>query len=126
MNIYEFWNAVITQNESEIRKYFHDDAYVNWHCTNEHFNLNGFIIANCEYPGQWAGNVERVEKFEDLIITVTHIYPQDQSSSFHVTSFFKMKNDKIISMDEYWADDGIAPSWRLDKCIGTPILKENK
>ena len=51
MNIHEFWKAVLVQDENEIRKYFHEDACVNWHCTNEHFNLDEYIIANCEYPG---------------------------------------------------------------------------
>ena len=38
-----------------------------------------------------------------------------------VTSFIKIANDKIISMDEYWADDSDAPQWRLNKHIGTAI-----
>lgn len=74
MNIEQFWKAVLAQDEQEIRKYLHKDAYVNWHCTNE-----------------------------------------------HVTSFIQTKDDKIIAMDEYYADDGMAPQWRLDKHIGIPI-----
>ncbi len=122
MNIYEFWNVVLAQNEKEIRKYFQNDACIKWHCTNEQFNLDEFITANCEYPGDWDGVVERVEIQNDLTITVTKVYPKDRSSSFHVTSFIKIKNDKIISMDEYWADDGRAPQWRLDKNIGKAII----
>ena len=57
----------------------------------------------------------------DLIITVVRIYPKDRSISFHVTSFIQTKNNKITAMDEYYADDGIAPQWRLDKHIGTSI-----
>ena len=53
MNIKEFWRAVLAQDEKEIRKYFSDKAYINWHCTNEHFNLDEYIVANCEYPGEW-------------------------------------------------------------------------
>lgn len=34
---------------------------------------------------------------------------------------FVWKNNKIISVDEYWGDDGDAPQWRLDKHIGSPI-----
>ena len=121
MNIKQFWKAVLAQDEKEIRKYFHKDAYVNWHCTNEHFTIDEYLIANCEYPGEWDGIVERVEMINDLIITVTQIYPKDKSISFHVTSFIQMKNDKIIAIDEYYADDSAAPQWRLDKHIGTPI-----
>ena len=121
MDVYHFIKAVLAQDESTIRSYFREDAYVNWHCTNEHFNVDEFIIANCEYPGDWDGTVERIEVLGDLYITATKVYPIDGSAYFHVVSFIRTENDKIISMDEYWADDGKAPQWRLDKHIGTPI-----
>ena len=58
MDIKQFWRAVLAQNEGEIRKYFHADAYVIWHCTNERFNVDEFIIANCEYPGSGKGRLK--------------------------------------------------------------------
>lgn len=121
MNIYEFWNAVLNQDEDKIRGYFHENAYVNWHCTNEHFTVEEFIRANCEYPGEWDGEIERCEMLGDLIITATHVYPKDRSVSFHVVSFIRLEGDKIIAVDEYWGDDGNAPQWRLDKHIGVVI-----
>lgn len=121
MNIQNFWHAVLAQDAQEIRAYFHKDANVNWHCTNENFNVDEFIQANCEYPGKWAGEVERIENVDDLFITVTHVYPTDGAMSFHVTSFIRVKDGKISSMDEYWADDGEAPQWRRDKHIGRKI-----
>ena len=68
MNVKEFWKVILAQDENAIRKYFHKDAYINWHCTNEHFNVDEFIIANCEYPGDWDGVVERIERMNDLTI----------------------------------------------------------
>ncbi|MBO5057041.1 MAG: nuclear transport factor 2 family protein [Lachnospiraceae bacterium] len=121
MDVKGFWKAILAQNEKEIRKYFHEEAYINWHCTNEHFNVDEFIIANCEYPGDWDGIVERIEMMNDLVITATFVYPKDRSLSFHVISFIKIVNNKIVSMDEYWADDGSAPQWRKNKHIGTSI-----
>ena len=121
MDIYRFWKDVFEQNADEIRGHFCEDAYVNWHCTNEHFTVEEFIIANCEYPGEWDGEVERVEKMGNLIISATCVYPKDKSVSFHVTSFIMTLNDKIKSMDEYWAEDGSAPQWRVDKHIGKAI-----
>ena len=79
MNIKQFWKAVLAQDEEEIRKYFHKDAYVNWHCTNEHFTVDEYIIANCEYPGEWDGIIERTEMVNELIITVTQISPHYDS-----------------------------------------------
>lgn len=124
MNIYKFWNAILEQNADAIRGYFDKNAYINWHCTNEQFNVDEFIIANCEYPGSWNGKVERVEKINDIFVTATHVYSQNQELSFHVTSFIKVVDDKIAAMDEYWADDGIPPKWRLDKQIGKAICSE--
>lgn len=51
MNIQNFWKAVLNQDAGKIKEYFHEDAYVNWHCTNEHFSVEEYIRANCEYPG---------------------------------------------------------------------------
>ena len=121
MDVRAFWKAVLAQDEPEIRKYFHPDACIRWHCTNECFTLDEFIIANCEYPGDWDGTVERMDAMGDLIITATAVYPKDRSASFHVTSFIRLEGSKIASMDEYWADDGPAPQWRLDKHIGKAI-----
>ena len=122
MDIHHFMKAVLAQDAEKIRNYFNKDAYVNWHCTNEHFTVDEFIIANCEYPGDWDGTIERVEQSGDLYITVTKVYPKDKNCFFHVVSFIKTENEKIASIDEYWADDGTAPQWRLDKYIGTPII----
>lgn len=121
MDLYKYWKAVLGQDADAIRSFFGKNAYVNWHCTNEHFNVDEFIIANCEYPGRWGGEVERVEKINDVFVTVTHVYSQNQGLSFHATSFIKVIGDKIAAIDEYWADDGIAPKWRLDQHIGKPI-----
>lgn len=121
MNIHKYWEDVLEQDEKAIKTYFHENAYVNWHNSNEHFTVDEFIRANCEYPGEWAGEIERIEKINDLVITVTHVFTKDNSMSFHVTSFIKLQDGKIAAVDEYWGDDGTAPQWRQDKHIGTKI-----
>ena len=121
MNIEAFWKAVLMRDAPALASFFAPDAYVNWHCTNEHFTVSEFIRANCEYPGRWDGKLERIERLGDLLITVVHVYSPEQPLSFHVTSFIQLKEDRIFSMDEYWGDDGPAPQWRQDKQIGVPI-----
>lgn len=121
MDVRAFWKAVLQQNADKIRPYFKETAYVNWHCTNEHFTVDEFIRANCEYPGQWDGVVERIEERGNVTITVTRVYTADRSLSFHVVSFIQTEGGQIVSIDEYWGDDGIAPQWRLEKHLGSPI-----
>ena len=122
MDMRSYWDAILRQDADEIRAYFHPDADIRWHNTNEHFNVDEFIQVNCEYPGDWAGNVERIEMLGDLVVTATNVRVADGSLSFHVVSFMKMRDGKIASIDEYWGDDGLPPQWRLDKKIGRAIL----
>lgn len=121
MNIHNFWSAVLRQDAEAIRGYFHPDAWVRWHNTNEHFTVEEFIRTNCDYPGDWDGAVERCETAGDTIITATHVHSADGALSFHVTSFIRVTDGKIASVDEYWGDDGPAPQWRQDMHIGSKI-----
>ena len=121
MDVCQFLSAVLSQDRAALRGYFADDAYINWHCTNERFTVEEYIKANCDYPGDWDGEVERIEQAGDLLITVTRVFPRDKSSSFHVVSFIRINDEKIQAMDEYWADDGDAPLWRQEMNIGEPI-----
>ncbi len=121
IDIHKFWAAVLNQDADAIRAFFTPMAYVNWHNTNEHFTVEEFIRANCEYPGDWIGEVEKEIHVDDTIITATHVETKDGSLSFHVTSFIQVKDGKIVAVDEYWGDDGEAPQWRQDMKIGSKI-----
>jgi len=120
MDIKAYWDAVAKQDAERLREFFKGTACINWHCTNEHFTVEEFIRANCEYPGSWEVEVERIEQAGDLMITAARVFSSD-GLSFHAVSFIKLEDGKIASIDEYWGDDGPAPQWRLDKHIGTSI-----
>lgn len=122
MDIIKFWQDVLKQNRQSLYTYFHPIAIIRWHCSNEQFTVQEYIQANCEYPGNWKGEIERIQKIEDTIITVVKVYPVDQTHSFHVVSFLKLESEKIVEMDEYWSDDGIAPEWRRQMNIGKQII----
>ena len=66
MDIYEFCSAVVAQDAPKLRQFFHRDAVINWPCTNERFTVEEYIAANCEYPGSWDGEVERVETLGEI------------------------------------------------------------
>lgn len=121
MDIERFWQAVVRQDACRLKGYFAADAKICWHNTNELFTVDEFICANCAYPNRWGGEVERIEQLGDLTITVSHVYAQDGSASFHAVSFFRIRDDKICSIDEYWGDDGPAPAWRAAMQLGLPI-----
>ena len=121
MDIKAFWKDIITQNRERLPSYFCDGAVVRWHCTNERFTVDEYVRVNCDYPGNWCGDIERVEEYGDTIVLVGKVYPPDKSASYHVVSFIRVKEGKISEMDEYWSDDGDAPEWRKEMGIGKPI-----
>lgn len=121
MDIAAFWKDVLSQNYSALAEYFCEDAVIRWHCSNEQFTVSEYIQANCDYPGSWGGEIERIETAGDLIITAVRVYPADRRASFHVVSFLCLQDGLIQTMDEYWADDGDTPQWRQKMKIGKPI-----
>lgn len=121
MNIQAYWEAALCQDAEAMQKFFAPGAVINWHNTNERFTPEEFIRANCEYPGNWAGEIEKLFSLQNKIITVVHVYSADQAQHFHVTSIFRVDGEKIASIDEYWGDDGEAPQWRKDLHIGRKI-----
>lgn len=121
MNIQAYWDAALRQDAEAMLEFFALGAVINWHNTNERFTPEEFIRANCEYPGNWAGEIEKLFSLQNQIITVVHVYSADQKQHFHVTSIFCLDGEKIGSIDEYWGDDGEAPQWRKDLHIGRKI-----
>ncbi|MCI7342486.1 nuclear transport factor 2 family protein [Fusobacterium necrophorum] len=121
MNIEKYWESTLKQRAEEMRKFFHPKAKVRFHNTNEEFTVDEFIEINCEYPGSWDGMIERIEKIGKIQIIVLQVFDREQNLFFHVTSFMEIEEDKIVSIDEYWGEDGCPPQWRLDKKIGKRI-----
>lgn len=116
-----FFRAVIEQNVNELRTFFHPDAWVEWKCTNEHFTVEEYIRANCEYPGSWCGAIEKCVWTEAGCILAVKVWPKEKSASFHAVSFLQIADGLITSMEEYWSDDGEAPEWRKQLKIGRLI-----
>lgn len=70
----QFWKYIAEQNGEKLNVFFHEGATIRWHCSNERFTVSEFIRANCEYPGEWNGDIERIEQVGNKIITVAHVW----------------------------------------------------
>lgn len=121
MDLKAFWQDVISQDRENLPSWFCEDAVIRWHCTGEQFTVAEYVRADCEYPGSWTGEIERVEECGDTVILAGRVSPADKSASFHVVSFLRLRDGKIAEMDEYWADDGEPPAWRRKMKIGKPL-----
>ena len=118
MDIVQYWQAVLAQQPQQMRRFFDPEAAINRHNTGEQFTAEEFIRANCAYPGRWNGRLERVETLPDRIITAVQVFSRDGRISCHVTSFMQLRQDRILTLDEYWGDDGEAPRWRQQMQLG--------
>ena len=118
-NVGHFIQAVAKQNAEGLQEFFTSDAVIYWHDSNEQFTVDEYIRANCEYPGAWDGEIQRVERIEGGIVMVTKIISIE--SSHLVTAFAKLTKGKISRLDEYYSDCNEVPKWRKDMKIGTPI-----
>ena len=120
IDVNKFFSAVIRQKKDELRPFFADDAVIRWHCTNEKFTPDEYVRSNCEYPGNWEGKIEKTLIADKTAVVVGVIYG-DNGASLHCISIIECNGEKIISLDEYFADDGQAPDWRLGMNIGEKI-----
>jgi len=115
-----FMAAVAAQDADALRDFFADDAVINWHDSNESFNVDEYLRANCEYPGSWQADIIRTELSGDTPIFVARVY-NGEGFAVYVTSFVKLIGGKIARLDEYFADCGEPPQWRRDMNIGRPV-----
>jgi hypothetical protein len=115
-----FISAVARQDAKALGSFFSKDAVICWHDSNEQFTVGEYIRANCEYPGAWNGEIQRVEKIDNGVAIVTKIFSHDFAT--FVSAYIKLEGGKISRLDEYYADyNGEIPKWRKDMKIGKAI-----
>lgn len=70
--ILDLWQAIARQDAHELARFFTVDARILWPNSGERFDLPGYLRANCDYPGQWSGQVERIA--EDGSYSVARVW----------------------------------------------------
>jgi len=120
-NAEKFIADVVSQNAEALPVHFAPNAVIRWYETNEELTLPEYVRANCEYPGEWRGALERVMESNNEMSLVYRI--ASEGMEFLVTAFVKLDNGKIIQLDEYFCVCGTAPQWRQDMKIGKPIVE---
>lgn len=111
------------ENKENLRKYFNENATILWYETNEKFSIDEYLQVNLEYPNEWIGEIKRIENKNDLIIFIGEVKSKDESLCYYCTSFVKMKNNKILLLEEFWTKVASPPNWRKKLNLGTFIKK---
>ena len=108
-----YFAAVLHKDAAALCAFFAEDAEILWHNTGERFSCSDFIRANCDYPGEWLGEIEREYRVGGTVIAAARVWAKDEpSQSFHCCSFITLRDETVIRIDEYWGDDGEPPEWR--------------
>lgn len=105
-----FWKTMSEQRFEDLKGFFDEEALVFWPNTEEMFTVDQFIKANAAYPGTWDETVKQIYEIENGMITETLV--DDHRISFYAISIFEIKDDKIVSLKEFWSNNGEAPDWR--------------
>jgi hypothetical protein len=107
----KYWKLFDEAKFAEAGELMVPHAVIRWWNTREEFKeRDKFIEANRMYPGRWKINIERLECIGDLVISVVKVAGAD--ISFYATSFFTLKEQLIVQIDEYWGENSEAPEWR--------------
>ena len=100
----KFWRDIDARRWDNLASYFSKGARVDWPNTGESFDQDGFRDAKSADQGYWAAEVEKVVRAGKLVVSVAKV--RNNAASFHVTSFFTFRGKKILSLLEYWGEDG--------------------
>lgn len=112
------WQAAADQDGEQMARFFTEDAVILWPNTNERFTASEYIRANCAYPGQWQGQVERAAP--DGSSSVARVWNR-AGEAFRAVSFYRWEGDRISRLEEYWGDTAPAPAWRQAMGLGAPV-----
>ena len=108
-----YWEDQEKKDKEAFLNYFHKEAVIFLHDTNEKLKPNDYMSG--EYDHDWQMAIDRIDQLENgQVVTVT--FHRSPNWIGFITSFFTFKDDKIIELHEYFSpcDDFIVPQWRED------------
>ena len=99
-----FWGDIDARRWDNLAAYFYKKARIELPNTGERFDALGFRDLNSNCPGYWHVEIEKIIRAGRFVISVVKV--ANNASSFHATSFFTFRGKKILSLLEYWGEDG--------------------
>jgi hypothetical protein len=109
--IKRFWQLIDVAEFEEAGELISPNAVIRLWNTREQFSKDKYIEGNRIYPGRWRIRIDRLECFNNLVVSVVHVAGDD--ISFYATSFFSLEEGQIIRIDEYWGENSEPPEWRV-------------
>lgn len=111
--IVEFWDIIHNASFDKLKNILTENVKVYLPNTGEVFlSAQKYIEFNKKYPGRWYAEIKKYTESSEYIITTVFIQNDEKTMSFYVTSYFKLENNKIKEITEYWGNNEEPPAWR--------------
>jgi GNAT superfamily N-acetyltransferase len=107
-----FWAAMQARDWSAIRNYLFENVHTVWWTSGERFaGADALIEVNARYPEGWTVQLLEVEHLQDgRVMSLVRVDHPPQR--YFATSFFRVDDERIAGIDEYWATVEAPPAWR--------------
>jgi len=112
-----FWAAIQRRDWDEARRALHSQASMIWPVTAEKFNgADSIIRVNAIYPEGWSIDLNHISRLEDgRILTIVKV--EHPPGAFFAISLFRLKQDLVEFIEEYWSTMEEPPDWRTSAAI---------
>jgi GNAT superfamily N-acetyltransferase len=106
------WAAFQARDWAAARPLLHDDLQVTWWTSGERFaGASAFIEVNASYPESWTLRVIELTHLQDgRVLSLLRV--DQPPNCFFATSLFRVDDERIVGIDEYWATVEPPPAWR--------------
>lgn len=117
----DFWAHINNQEWEKAQSLLSPNFSADWPQSKEKITTpDNYININRNYPGKHVINILKshsiTSTFSDTHQVITEVFIEsiiaDQQVKLFAISFFEIKNDRIISLKEYWSETYPAPAWR--------------
>ncbi|MDL2292660.1 nuclear transport factor 2 family protein [Acholeplasma sp. OttesenSCG-928-E16] len=102
--IHTFWSCIEKRDSEGLLKHFSDDAKIFWTSVDTVLEPEEYVRRVFEIPaGDWVFIIEKMDYNGDVAFTITKVTSASRKISFRAVSFFELKDNQIVKLDEYWS-----------------------
>ena len=107
-----FWQLISDQSWSSVKDLLHPNFVATWPQSREKMRgPDNFVSVNQYYPGNHKIELIHIGEANSKVFTTVWIEADTGQKTF-ANSYFELKDGKILSAEEYWAEPYAAPEWR--------------
>ena len=105
------WRAFDERDFDGAGEQCHEDVVLEWPQSRERIRGRANLVeVNRNYPGDWKITIERIVVCGES--AVSQVAVRIDGRTEYATSFFELRDEKIATIREFWAEEYQAPEWR--------------